>query len=499
MGRSIFYTTEKIGPKQSLTPEGFLLCEEVAIARTGMMIYGPDEVPVSTGPDGVIKIFREEDEVFRPETMASAQGKPVTNEHPKDDVTPDSWKELTHGIAMNVRRGSGSMDDLLLADFLITTPEGIEAVQSGKREVSCGYEADYEETSVGVGLQSNIIINHIALVENGRCGPRCAISDHQPTKPKGTKMAKGKSSRILDALMKAFKAKDADEVEKLAEEIKDAEFEGAGEEAGGTHIHIHANGDVEADPKLTGDTDPISRRKLIELNKLYEMGKIDYSEYNQQAKALLSSKDAVDPDDNDMKFTDQDFQAHVDQNTAEHAEMRKRIEVLEAALAGRNGSSDEDPDVMEQIQDEVPEELKEEVAKAKDSAYLGDSFADTVAMAEILVPGISVPTFDRAAKIGATFNKICGLRRQALDLAYHQPSTRVILDDLLGGKDLDVKRMTCDAARVLFRSAASVKRTANNANNVHANRSLDGQGHVRKPGPMTLAELNKANTDRYTN
>lgn len=449
MAKGSFYTTEKLGPKQSLTPEGFLLCEEVPIARTGMMIYGPDEVPVSTGPEGYIKIFREEDEVFRPETIASAQGKPVTDDHPSDDVTPETWKELTHGIAMNIRRGAGAMDDLLLADFLITTPEGIEAIQSGKREVSCGYEADYEETAPGVGKQTNIIINHIALVENGRCGPRCAISDHQPTVKEKQMAVKKSKSKILDTLMKAFKAKDAEEVEKLASEVADeGEAITGGEEGGDTHIHIHAGGGEPATPDVeTQDDEP-------------------------------------------------DLAAHIEQNAAEHAEMMSRIEALEQALSGMGGGTDDedDPELQEQMADEVPEDLKEEAAKAKDSAYLADSYKDTVALAEILVPGIKIPTFDRAAKPGDSFRKICGLRRQALDLAWHQPATRGIIEDLLGGKDLDTKRMTCDGARTLFRSAAAMVRSANNGK---AHTSHDFKAGVKQAGVKSLADINRMNAERY--
>ena len=31
---------EQIGPMQAMTPEGFLLCKDVPIARTGVMTYG---------------------------------------------------------------------------------------------------------------------------------------------------------------------------------------------------------------------------------------------------------------------------------------------------------------------------------------------------------------------------------------------------------------------------------------------------------------------------
>ena len=412
------------------------------------MIYSPDEVSVSPGPQGYVKSFREEDEVFRPETIASAQGKPVTDDHPSDDVTPETWKELTHGIAMNIRRGTGAMDDLLLADFLVTTPEGIEAIQSGKREVSCGYDADYEETAPGVGKQTNIIINHIALVENGRCGPRCAISDHQPTVKEKQMAVKKSKSKILDTLMKAFKAKDAEEVEKLASEVADeGEAITGGEEGGDTHIHIHAGGEQPAPNVETQDDEP-------------------------------------------------DLATHIEQNAAEHAEMMSRIEALEQALSSMSGGTDDedDPELQEQMADEVPEDLKEEAAKAKDSAYLADSYKDTVALAEILVPGIKMPTFDRAAKPGDSFRKICGLRRQALDLAWHQPATRGIIEDLLGGKDLDTKRMTCDGARTLFRSAAAMARSANNGK---AHTSHDFKAGVKPAGVKSLADINRMNAERY--
>lgn len=452
MARGTFYTTEKIGPKQSLTPEGFLLCEEVALARTGMMIYGPDETPISAGPDGVAKIFREDSEVFAPITIASAQGKSVTNDHPEEDVNPDNWHNLTIGICMNVRRGEGSMDDLMLGDLLITDPDGIDLIQSGKREISLGYEADYEEVNEGVGKQSNIIINHIALVEQGRCGPRCAISDSKPTM-KGKTMAK--RSKILDALMRAFKAKDADEVEQLAKEVTDEDFNVPDD--GDTHIHIHAGGDTQA-PNVADED--------------------------------------LEGEEGRAKFGDDDFQAFMEKNDAEHADMFARIEALEKLIAGGNTEDEDDPELTAALKDEAPEGLGEEAVKAKDSAYLADSFQDTVALAEILAPGIRVPTYDGAARPGQTFKKICGLRRQALDLAYVQPASRGMLDDLLSGKPLDTKNMTCDAIRVLFKSAAATQRTLNNSGGGTHDRTP--QGASKQAGVTSLADLNRLNASRWT-
>lgn len=466
MIRASVYTVEKIGPNQELTPEGFLLCRDVPVARTGMMIYGPDETPIDPGPDGIVKIFRNEEDVFSPATIASALGKPVTNDHPEEDVTPANWKGEAHGVALNVRRGEGAMDDLLLMDLMITTTEGIEAVQSGKREISLGYDADYEVTGAGLGKQSNIIINHIALVEQGRCGSRCAIKDQKPNL-EATPMAKSKKSkglgRFYDYLFRAQKAKDAEEISEIAEEMaKDealTEEERVGmldEELGGSHIHIHAG---------SQDDDDFGGRSA---------------------------------------FTDDDLNEFISRNDAEHDEFRSRLEALEAKLAGDTPPAQETLDdeggaeeLQEFLKDEAPEGVSEEEAtKARDSRYLKDSFKDTIALAEILSPGIRIPTFDSAATPATTAKRICKLRKQALDMAYGTGATRPIIEDLLNGKALDTSRMTCDAARVLFRSAAAVKRNSNVVG--QARDSLPNLNQTSKKPVMTLAELNELNKQSYS-
>lgn len=457
MATSTFYTTEQIGPKQSLTPEGFLLCEDVPVARTGMMIYGPNETPIEAGPDGLVKIHREDADVFRPETIASAQGKSVTNDHPDDDVTPNLWKELSHGIMLNVRRGVGAFDDLLLADLLITTEDGIKAVQEGKREVSLGYEADYVQLAPGVGKQANIIINHVALVEQGRCGPRCAIKDEKPEISKTEVIMKTRKTRsihdkLASLLRRSFKAKDEAELEDVIQDASeleigaisgDEEFAPAAEKED-EDIHIHVDGqDEEGEDYRTND------------DELWEL------------------------------------------NASEHAALWEAINELKAQLGGGVEDSDPDLDVNEQsseqaMLDEVPEGLEEEAAKAKDSRYLGESYRDTVALAEILVPGIQQPTFDSAAKPMQTFKKICGFRRKALDMAYKDEASKSILDDLLLGKQLNTKNMTCDAVRTLFNSAAATKRRMNNGSGTRDSIQLPKQ--VR---PMTLAEVNARNREKY--
>ena len=68
--------------------------------------------------------------------------------------------------------GEGIDNDLLLADLVITDPVAIEYINKELPEVSAGYEAEYEQTEPGRGVQREIVGNHTALVLRGRAGPR---------------------------------------------------------------------------------------------------------------------------------------------------------------------------------------------------------------------------------------------------------------------------------------------------------------------------------------
>jgi hypothetical protein len=183
-----YYTSETLGPRRDRTPEGFLICYDVPVARVGEMVYGPGEVPfeLGLGQDGRVRVSRSAAEVFSSQSMASLNGKPVTDDHPPVDVDPANWKFYLRGVVVNPRRGDGEQSDFLIADLIVYDNETIKDIEAGKREVSCGYNPDYlqllddnDAPISGRGEQVNIIYNHLALVKGGRCGPACAIGDRK--------------------------------------------------------------------------------------------------------------------------------------------------------------------------------------------------------------------------------------------------------------------------------------------------------------------------------
>ncbi|MFW2801901.1 DUF2213 domain-containing protein [Acinetobacter baumannii] len=212
--RSNFYTTGQLGRTRETTPEGYLLCRDVPLARIGKLLYADGEVPVTADNSGLIIIERGEDVLFDPRTIASFEGKPITDDHPKGWVTPENWKKLSNGTAHDVRRGEDEDSDCLVADLLITDKDMIDAVMKGKVEISLGYDADYTEISVGKGIQTNIFGNHIALVKKGRCGSRCKIGDSfMPKQSKGWLESLRKAKRTIDEALEKAKSTDEEDVE----------------------------------------------------------------------------------------------------------------------------------------------------------------------------------------------------------------------------------------------------------------------------------------------
>ena len=195
-------------------PEGYLLCLNVPVARTGVQEYLPEELGLPgfgapgerasgsfsakngrqprEGPLGMISVYRPEEEVFSPETIASFEAMPVTNDHPPDGVDISNIRALQKGHVHNVRRGTGEESDLLLADLIITDPVLIDLILDGKREISCGYTYELCEEN-GQYIQRKIRGNHVAVVDAGRAGARVSIRDNKAPERRGRPCSSGRT------------------------------------------------------------------------------------------------------------------------------------------------------------------------------------------------------------------------------------------------------------------------------------------------------------------
>lgn len=227
------YYGSSISDNLSTSPEGFLICHNVPIARTGYQDYLGSEFPpemqaeYGLDPGRIYKVYRSPEEVFSPATIASFEGKPFTDNHPTEMVTTQNISMYGRGHIQNIRKGDGEFSNMLIAD-VICTDEPVSNVIQGKvkREVSCGY--DYVMKNGPKGFeQTQIRGNHLALVENGRAGQKAAIQDSIPDAIINQDK-KGEPNTMKNNLfgkMFAHWAKDADpaEVEQALSEMSNDE------------------------------------------------------------------------------------------------------------------------------------------------------------------------------------------------------------------------------------------------------------------------------------
>lgn len=435
-----FYTESQLSARRGLTPEGYLVCFDVPIGRVGDQVYGVEELPDITPNDaGEIRINRPAEEVFAEESMRSFEGKPVVIEHPDVPVTPRNWRELSMGHAQNVRR----QGDLLLADLMITDADAAKLITSGTmREISCGYDAEYEEQGPGAGVQRQITGNHIALVEHGRCGPRCAIQDHK----RGKTMADKKQS-MRDKLRRVFTRTLDEALEKVGDDM--------GEEAGGSvtapaKIEIEVKG-LEQTPAQasTGDEEGAG-----------ESGSGD-------VKTLLTA-------------------------------ILKRLEALEA---GGKPAGDEYPESSQNTGDEettVDEALQDSDGKenlaAEDDPKTATSdharraiWQDAMHRASILAPGLRVPTFDSAKGKKSFADTLCGVKRRALDAAHATADGARAIAPWIGGAQR-ISTLDCLTVDAAFMAASDALARAN-----HRSVSFGDSAPVPTRGGISIEQMNQRN------
>lgn len=427
------YYATRLSENISETPEGFLLCVGVSIARTGDMEYGRGETPLEVGSNGKVIISRSDEEVFRKETIASFEGKTLTIQHPDDFVSSENWKELSAGHIQNVRRGEGSQDQDLVADILITDRYAISLVKDGLRGLSCGYEAEYEQTGDGTGIQKNIVGNHLALVEEGRAGSKYAIKDH-----KGDSMSKLEQALKMLGLKKGSKAAKA-----IDEAMKEEE-------------------------KKAKDAEAVSYDELVKIMK----------DVSAKIEGMKKSGDE-DESKEDEKEKPKDEEVA--------PSLESRLEKLEAAVAKlleRESKEDEVP-----VDDEDEEEMEDEKESGEEKSEDEDKedsedeefelTGDTKSRAEILAPGIE---------------KTKDVKVNALKAAYKTEEGKKVIDSLTGGKmtydSAEKVNMVFTAASEILKEKRSDKLSKTKTTDFNSHIFVDSSA-------MTPEKMNEINSKRY--
>jgi len=486
-----FYTIETLSEHMAESPEGFLYCYDVPIARTGDQIYKADEVPVEPNNQGLVTIKRDETEVFNENTIKSFEGKPVTIDHPDTMVTSENWKDLAHGFVQNIRRGIREQADLLLGDIVITTKQAIELVKNGLRQVSCGYDAEYEQIEKGLGKQVDIIGNHIALVMRGRAGVRCVIGDKECSNCGKCKIIiqedkMGIKKRFKDALMKALDAipdDETDEEKKKVAEAKDAEAAKVEE------LKALDKKSKDQEEGMSEEGKEKEKVKDEETAKVEELKALDRKAKDIEAAEAAK---AVDQEEGEECNCMEELTSKIAALEATIATMQKALEALVASDKEVHSSLDEEgarieedlkKDLQAGVQDSGTKDAWEcQTVDEKKAAKDCDSvWADVAYRAELLCPGIKLrkPTKDHVKSLSA-------IKVIALKSAFTSDKD---IESFAKGKDID--KFSKDVLDMAFVGASEVIRVKNN-------KSVRDSIFVKTSGAVSdVQAINKMNKERY--
>lgn len=137
------------------------------MTRSGVFTY--------LNPDGTSRReYRPPAEVFHADSLRTFADVPVTDDHPPTMINAKNARQYTVGQLSGAPRQD---DDHVAITLVVNDADVISKMDSGKVELSAGYEVDLVE-SPGVtpdgqkfdAVQTNIRGNHVAIVASGRAG-----------------------------------------------------------------------------------------------------------------------------------------------------------------------------------------------------------------------------------------------------------------------------------------------------------------------------------------
>ena len=196
-------------PTVHLDKDGFL-AGFATVTRTGVFPY--------VGFGGALRgELRHPDEIFKKESIDTLEMIPITLDHPPELLNVDNASKYQVGTTGQVFEIS---DNKIIVSIKITNKKAIEAILSGKVELSLGYRCDLKQEEGEYkgqhyeARQCNIVYNHLAIVVSGRAGHtvrfRFDSAENLLTnnQPKGELMEDDKQANSKD-----------DEIAKLKEEV----------------------------------------------------------------------------------------------------------------------------------------------------------------------------------------------------------------------------------------------------------------------------------------
>lgn len=329
------------------------------ISKVGVFPYLGKNISDECEPDKVYYVYRPaktlEDSV---ETWDNPP-KPFINDH---EMLGEGFSKIDERPVQGVIHNPVFEDDVLYADLSVYSESLKDAIAGGKKELSLGYFCKYrKEKGVYKGqtydyIQEDMVGNHIALVENGRCGSDVKVFDSKCTMDAldipVEKINELKASCEND-IMKTTKGKDSEMADKreyirkiMAIAAKpDSDFDGGESEKVETIAKLLENSEYsksedeeEKEEHKTEDEDTEEK---------------EVKDCSKKAKDEDDKKESEDEDDDDKKAEDEDVSP---------ADVMAFLKLILDEIRSLNGkkTTDEEEKEDDTAEDEDDEEKKSE-------------------------------------------------------------------------------------------------------------------------------------------
>lgn len=167
---------------KTIDKNGFWFIPHNPISKVGVFDYLGSSISEECEPNKVYKVLRPGDTLLASVPTWDNPPKPFINDH---EMLGEGFSKVDDRPVQGVISNPQYEDGVLYADITVYSEGLKDAIENGKKELSLGYFCKFEKqpgTYEGENydyIQTNMVGNHIALVDAGRCGSDVKVFDRK--------------------------------------------------------------------------------------------------------------------------------------------------------------------------------------------------------------------------------------------------------------------------------------------------------------------------------
>ena len=342
---------------------GFWEIKHNPISKVGVFPYMGRSISDECEPDRIYYVFRSADTLKASVDTWDNPPKPFINDH---EMLGEGFSKVDDRPVQGVIHNPVFEDDTLYADISVYSESLKDKIENGKKELSLGYFCKYrKEKGIYKGqaydfVQEDMVGNHIALVDNGRCGSDVRVFDHKCT---------------MDSLdiINSFESEDEDDLKKNASDgiIKTTEEKDS--EMADKREYIRKIMAIAGKPD--SDFEGGEKEKIETIAKLLEDSEYAKSEAKDEDEEKKEAEDKCGKDEESEKEEkaedkcgkDEDEEKKAEDEDLSAADVYAYLKMILEEVRLLNGKKATDEEEKEEkAEDEEEKSEDEDEEKAKD-------------------------------------------------------------------------------------------------------------------------------------